>query len=82
MTETETPSLPISTGDVVVVKSGGPLLTVASLAGDLASCVWFSAEEDAYRFEELPITVLAAVATEDDDEDEVGANEAEDEDDE
>ena len=61
MTETETPTLPFSPGDVVVVKSGGPLLTVSALVGDLASCVWFSEEEDAYRFEELPVAVLAAV---------------------
>ncbi len=68
MTETETPTLPFSPGDVVVVKSGGPLLTVASLIGDLASCVWFSEDEDAYRFEELPIAVLTAVeAIEEDD---------------
>lgn len=67
MSETETPVTTLSAGDVVVLKSGGPMLTVASILGDLASCVWFSDEEDAYRFEDLPTAVLIAVDFEEDD---------------
>lgn len=67
MSETETPAPTLSAGDVVILKSGGPMLTVASILGDLASCVWFSDEEDAYRFEDLPTAVLIAVDFEEDD---------------
>lgn len=70
MSETETPATTLSAGDVVCLKSGGPMLTVSSILGDLASCVWFSDEEDAYRFEDLPTAVLIAVDFEEDDEDE------------
>lgn len=66
MSDTETPAVAFAAGDVVMLKSGGPMLTVASIIGDLASCVWFSDEEDAYRFEELPTAVLIAVEFDED----------------
>ena len=69
MSESDTPATTLSAGDVVLLKSGGPMLTVASILGDLASCVWFSDEEDAYRFEELPTAVLVAVAFDEDEDD-------------
>ncbi|MBV5263392.1 DUF2158 domain-containing protein [Pinisolibacter aquiterrae] len=72
MSETETPVTTLSAGDVVVLKSGGPMLTVASILGDLASCVWFCEEEQAYRFEDLPAAVLIAVAFEDDEDEDAG----------
>ncbi|MCE1237718.1 MAG: DUF2158 domain-containing protein [Hyphomicrobiales bacterium] len=73
MSDTETPVVAFAAGDVVMLKSGGPMLTVASIIGDLASCVWFSDEEDAYRFEELPTAVLIAVEFDEEEEEEEGA---------
>lgn len=70
MSDTETPAPPFAGGDVVTLKSGGPMMTVSAVLGDLASCVWFSDEEDAFRFEDLPVAVLIAVEFEEDEEDE------------
>lgn len=68
MSETETPAVPFAAGDVVTLKSGGPMMTVASVLGDLAACVWFSDEEDVFRFDDLPVAVLIAVEFEEDEE--------------
>lgn len=75
MSDSETPA--VAAGDVVMLKSGGPMLTVASIIGDLASCVWFSDEEDAYRFEELPTVALIAVEFDEDEDEEEEEDEEE-----
>lgn len=68
----------LTPGDVVMLKSGGHPLTVASVTDDTASCVWMS--DDGVLFHDtLPIAVLdlLEVDTSEDDEDE---DEEEDED--
>ncbi len=62
----------LKAGDVVVLKSGGQALTVASIEGDMVECVWIGEEGELFR-EELPSVVLEAVEidmSDDEDEDE------------
>jgi uncharacterized protein YodC (DUF2158 family) len=47
----------LKAGDVVVLKSGGQALTVASIEGDTVECVWIGEEGELFR-EELPAVVL------------------------
>lgn len=47
----------LKAGDVVVLKSGGQALTVASIDGDTVECVWIGEEGELFR-EELPAVVL------------------------
>ena len=44
-------------GDLVVLRSGGPMLTIASIGGGHAHCIWFSAEETLQRGE-IPLQCL------------------------
>ncbi len=59
----------LKAGDVVVLKSGGQALTVASIEGDMVECVWIGEEGELVR-EELPTVVLEAVEIDMSDEDE------------
>ncbi len=69
-------------GDVVTLKSGGHLLTVAEVHEDTAACLWMGLEGDLFR-ETLPLVVLElADADEAEDEDEDEDDEEEEEDDE
>lgn len=71
-------------GDVVTLKSGGHLLTVAEVHEDTAACLWMGLEGDLFR-EILPLAVLEladADEAEDEDEDEEDDEEDEEEDDE
>lgn len=61
------PATTLSPGDVVILRSGGPTMTVTSILADLASCVWFAEDEEAFRFEELPTVALVAVGFDDGD---------------
>jgi uncharacterized protein YodC (DUF2158 family) len=66
------PATTLSPGDVVMVRSGGPTMTVTAIIADLASCIWFAEDEEVFRFEELPTVALIPVdfdADEDADED-------------
>jgi uncharacterized protein YodC (DUF2158 family) len=47
----------VKPGDVVVLKSGGPALTIAEVNDDRADCVWLSDEGHLFR-ETLPLVVL------------------------
>jgi uncharacterized protein YodC (DUF2158 family) len=66
-------------GDVVMLKSGGHLITVAEVNEDSAECVWMGVEGDLYR-ETLPLAVLEA-AEADDEEDEDDGDDDDDDDD-
>lgn len=39
----------VKTGDVVVLKSGGPKMTIAAVKADRAFCVWFNRREESYE---------------------------------
>ncbi|TBW34766.1 DUF2158 domain-containing protein [Siculibacillus lacustris] len=72
MTDTTTDTIPATTfspGDVVMVKSGGPAMTVTAIIADLATLVWFAEEEEVFRIEELPSVALIAVDFDEDDDD-------------
>jgi uncharacterized protein YodC (DUF2158 family) len=56
-------------GDIVVLKSGGPALTVAEINGENVECVWIGEDGELFR-EELPSIVLDAVEMDLSDEDE------------
>lgn len=71
-------------GDVVTLKSGGHLLTVAEVHEDTVACLWMGLEGDLFR-ETLPLAVLEladADEAEDDDEEEEDEEEEEEEDEE
>ena len=68
-------------GDVVTLKSGGHLLTVAEVHEDTAACLWMGLEGDLFR-ETLPLAVLEladADEAEDEDEEEDEENDEEEE---
>ena len=66
-------------GDVVTLRSGGPAMTVVSVAENEAKCVWIGEEGDFFQ-ESVPTVALDLIET-DDDLDELDEEEEEDEDD-
>jgi uncharacterized protein YodC (DUF2158 family) len=62
-------------GDVVMLKSGGPSMTVVSAAEDEITCLWFGDEGDLFR-EAIPAIALESVfsAVGDDEEEEDDEN--------
>jgi len=74
----------VKPGDVVVLKSGGPALTIAEVNDDHAECVWLGDEGHLFR-ETLPLVVLERAeldASEGEDHDSEGDADDEDEDEE
>ncbi|MBB3809494.1 YodC family protein [Pseudochelatococcus contaminans] len=67
-----------SVGDVVMLKSGGPALTVTEVGSESISVVWYADAEDNFRTTQLPPETLILF----DDEDDLDLDEEEDEDDE
>jgi uncharacterized protein YodC (DUF2158 family) len=65
-------------GDLVQVKSGGPIMTVMSAAGDNVACLFFSDELGIFQRDVFAEALLDAVDL--DDEDEEDEQDAEDED--
>ncbi|QCK88319.1 DUF2158 domain-containing protein [Phreatobacter aquaticus] len=62
-------------GDVVMLKSGGQPMTIASIDADEALCLWMGEEGDLFR-ERLPSLALIAII-----DDEEGPEEAEEDED-
>lgn len=59
-----------SAGSIVVLKSGGPAMTVVAVNEDDIECVWIGEEGDLFR-QAIPAVALEAVEVEEDeDEDE------------
>ena len=58
-----------SAGDIVVLKSGGPAMTVVAADGENIECIWMSEVGELAR-ETIPAIALEAVEIEEDDEDE------------
>jgi uncharacterized protein YodC (DUF2158 family) len=68
-------------GSVVVLKSGGLLMTVVSASDDEIECVWLGEEGELFRHSIPAIALEAApLADHDDDEDEEEDDAAEDDD--
>lgn len=65
-------------GDVVELKSGGPLLTVIAASTEAVSCIWFEETQGEFRKQDFPPVVLVKTELEEDEDDE----EEEDEEDE
>lgn len=57
-------------GDVVMLKSGGATLTIASVEAKVATCLWFAKETEAFREEKLPLIALQLVDFADDEDEE------------
>ncbi len=69
-------------GDVVVLKSGGQPMTVASVSGDEVLCIWIGEEGELFR-ESLPAVTLESLLGDEDtpEEEENGDDEDDDDDD-
>lgn len=50
-----------SAGDVVMLKSGGPRMTVSEIKGEFATCQWF--EESKPHMQQFRVAVLQKAAT-------------------
>ena len=71
-----------SKGDVVIVKSGGPALTVVDVDDDEVKCLYFAEELGEFKKTTLPAFVLESYEEDEEDEDEEEEEDEEDEDDE
>ncbi len=71
-----------SKGDVVIVKSGGPALTVVDVDDDEVKCLYFAEELGEFKKTTLPAFVLESYEEdeEEDEEDEEDEEEEEEED--
>jgi uncharacterized protein YodC (DUF2158 family) len=71
-----------SQGDTVNVKSGGPALTVLSVAGDHVTCLFFSEELGEFRQAVIPSFALEAFDEDEGDDEEAHASQEHDDEDE
>jgi uncharacterized protein YodC (DUF2158 family) len=71
-----------SEGDIVLVKSGGPALTVLSTEGEHVKCLFFSEELGEFRETLIPAFALEVHDESDDEDEEEDETESEDEEDE
>ncbi len=55
-------------GDVVVLKSGGPTLTVKETGSEGVTCLWYADDEEEFRTAILPAACLIAIDGEEGDE--------------
>lgn len=68
-----------SKGDVVIVKSGGPALTVVDVDDDEVKCLYFAEELGEFKKTTLPAFVLESYEEDEDDEEDEEDEEDEDE---
>ena len=66
-------------GDVVELKSGGPLLTVVSATAEKVSCIWFEETHGEFRNHDFAPVLLSKAELVGEDEDEDEEDEDEDE---
>ncbi|WP_204324983.1 YodC family protein, partial [Stenotrophomonas maltophilia] len=66
-------------GDVVMLKSGGQALTVASVEADEVTCIWIGEEGDLFR-EKIPVAALSPLDLDEEEEQEDDEAEEGDED--
>ncbi|MBN8938514.1 MAG: DUF2158 domain-containing protein [Rhizobiales bacterium] len=66
-------------GDVVMLKSGGQALTVASVEADEVTCIWIGEEGDLFR-EKIPVAALSPLDLDEEEEQEDDEAEESDED--
>jgi uncharacterized protein YodC (DUF2158 family) len=52
----------LEVGDLVRLKSGGPLMTVAAVNGDQIGCIWFGSDHTPHR-ESFPEVLLTKVSS-------------------
>lgn len=67
-------------GAIVVLKSGGPPLTVAEIVADGVRCIWFAQPDDKLRSAVIPASCLEPMDDAFADEDEEDDDEEDDED--
>jgi uncharacterized protein YodC (DUF2158 family) len=70
----------VEAGDVVMLRSGGPALTVTGIDGETVRCLWYADEAEVFRTADLPLVALTEIETDEDEEDE--EDEQDDDDDE
>lgn len=68
-----------SKGDVVIVKSGGPALTVVDVDDDEVKCLYFAEELGEFKKTTLPAFVLESYEEEEEEEEEDEEDEEEEE---
>lgn len=54
-------------GDVVTLKSGGPVMTVKAVEAQEVACLWYAEEDETFREAILPAHVLLAAEFADED---------------
>ena len=69
-------------GDVVMLKSGGPMMTVKSIEGEELLCVFFAEETEQFREERFAHPLLVAVDMDEEDEEDEDEEDEDDEEDE
>jgi uncharacterized protein YodC (DUF2158 family) len=52
----------LKVGDLVRLKSGGPLMTVAAVSGDQIGCIWFGSDHTPHR-EAFPEVLLTKISS-------------------
>ena len=68
-TQKET-NMKFAVGDVVMLKSGGPALTIANASAESVTVIWYADSEDNFRTTQLPVDALVLFDEEDHFEDE------------
>jgi uncharacterized protein YodC (DUF2158 family) len=58
-------------GDIVQLKSGGPVMTVVKVDGkEAVTCTWYASQQGEFRSQVFPEVLLDEIELEDDDDDE------------